>query len=100
MLLDILSKIDEKINSIKDTKLDLVGKDHIEKYLYIKIEKYLYIKNAMDEISKQVATEIQQKAIDNVNGSFSFDIRDTLSKICDFKDSNILDIGRNSGGLG
>jgi hypothetical protein len=36
MLLDILSKIDEKINSTKDTKLDLVGKDYIEKYLYIK----------------------------------------------------------------
>ncbi|WMM26671.1 hypothetical protein RBU61_08330 [Tissierella sp. MB52-C2] len=36
MLLDILSKIDEKVNNIKDTQLDLVGKDYIEKYLYIK----------------------------------------------------------------
>ena len=36
MLLDILSRIDEKVNDIKDTQLDLVGKDYIEKYLYIK----------------------------------------------------------------
>lgn len=36
MLLDILSNIDEKVNNIKDTQLDLIGKDYIEKYLYIK----------------------------------------------------------------
>ncbi|WMM26538.1 methyltransferase [Tissierella sp. MB52-C2] len=60
----------------------------------------------MDKINQEIKggffdyiSDIEYEIYSRYNYPISFDIGHTLSKICDFEDLNILDIGGNSGGL-